>query len=224
MEIVHFELTGEKGPQTLAHEAALAEAQAAEAAAIAEQEAAGGPIMRRLRGAPGVCARHEVPDRLLTFSEFCTFGLPDARCTSGVAYLEVEVVEPLDCPQLGFVALDWEVGVDEYWSDGVGDDSKSWAVDGQGSKLYHDGDRDWAGSWAKGDVIGLAASVEAGKVAVSKNGSWMDAGCGVVFEDEKIKAGVYPALTAVEGALRYRLVAPFRFEPPPREVWRRGEG
>ena len=67
--------------------------------------------------------------------------------------------------------------------------------------------------------FGLAANVDAGKLAVSKNGSWTDTGCGVVFEDEKIKAGVYVALSAQEGTLRYRFVTPFHIGPPPPGVW-----
>ena len=72
-----------------------------------------------------------------------------------------------------------------------------------------------------GDIIGLAANVDSGKMAVSKNGSWSGDGFGVVFEDAKIKAGVYPALTAQGGVLRYQTFAPFRFAPPSAspELW-----
>ena len=70
--------------------------------------------------------------------------------------------------------------------------------------------------WQRSD---LAANVEAGKLAVSMNGNWQGAGCGVVFADERIKAGVYPAISAGRGTLRYRLNAPFRFATPPPDVW-----
>ncbi len=35
-------------------------------------------------------------------------------------------------------------------------------------------DTPWPCSWAVGDVIGLAANLDLGKIAVSKNGSWED--------------------------------------------------
>ena len=72
---------------------------------------------------------------------------------------------------------------------------------------------------AEGDVVGLAASVDAGKIALSKNGSWEGAGCGVVFEDAKIRAGIYPALSCSGGTLVYRFAAPFLFGPPGAELW-----
>ena len=93
------------------------------------------------------------------------------------------------------------------------------AKSGLWHKLWHDGARDWAGSWSEGDVIGLAANVDIGKVAVAKNGCWSGEGLGVVFEDAKIMSGVYPALSVTKGELRYCFSAPFSFGPPEPNVW-----
>merc|ERR1711974_495045 len=89
--------------------------------------------------------------------------------------------------------------------DAVGDDTESWGVDGMLKRLRHcddndddaddDDDDEWGCSWTQGDTIGLAANMELGKIAISKNGDWMEAPCGVVFHDEKIKAGVFPCFT-----------------------------
>ena len=74
--------------------------------------------------------------------------------------------------------------------------------------------------WAAGDVIGLAANVGLGKVAVSRNGDWCERGCGVVFSDRAIRGGVYPALSIQRHPLRYAFAADgFRHAPPPAEVW-----
>ena len=78
-------------------------------------------------------------------------------------------------------------------------------------------------SWKVGDVIGLAANVDAGMLAVSKNGSWSDAGCGVVLEGEACKVGVYPAFSMTWGEVRHYLAAPFKHGPPPASVWLKGK-
>ena len=52
-------------------------------------------------------------------------GLPDALVTSGVVYFEVDIVQALSFPQLGFVTRGFEVGVDGYSGKGVGDCSES---------------------------------------------------------------------------------------------------
>ena len=69
-------------------------------------------------------------------------------------------------------------------------------------------------------MVGLAANADTGKVAISKNGSWTEEGCGVMLEGEPFKeAGVYPALSSDAGELRYCLVAPFKHDPPSPAVW-----
>ena len=66
---------------------------------------------------------------------------------------------------------------------------------------------------------GFAANVDAGKVAVSKNGSWSDEGCGVMLEGDAFKVGVYPAFSINEGKVRHCLVAPFKHDPPEAGLW-----
>ena len=95
----------------------------------------------------------------------------------------------------------------------------SWGIQADGLLWHQFAKKASPLAWSKGDVIGLAVDVDAGKMAVSKNGSWSDAGCGVVFVDDKIRAGVYPTLAANKGKLRHRFAAPFQFGPPPPEVW-----
>ena len=69
-------------------------------------------------------------------------------------------------------------------------------------------------------VIGLAADLDAGKVAVAKNGSWDAEGCGVMLEGEVFKVAVYPAISAGGGSeVRYCFAAPFKHGPPEPKVW-----
>merc|ERR1712039_512079 len=107
--------------------------------------------------------------------------------------------------------------------DGVGDDTESWGLDGIRKQAWHDGCKGWACGWSAGDVIGFAANVDLGKIAVAKNGDWSSDGCGVVFPDEKIKAGVYPCMTGGAFALLYNLDGSthgeFRHGPPADDMW-----
>ena len=104
-------------------------------------------------------------------------------------------------------------------------DEASWGVDGERGRIFCEGKDThkaaWPCQWAEGDVIGFAADTDAGKMAVSKNGSWSDEGCGVVLEGDAYKVGVYPAITMRSGEVRHCMVAPFKYVcgPPDAAVW-----
>ena len=195
---------------------------AAEEALVAQQRAAGGPVVERLHGDAGR-VEHDLPTRTLRYKGFSTAGAPNLLVTSGVLYYEVEIVKLGDCPQLGF-----STGTHEL-QNGAGDEKHSCGFDGKRNKIWRNGrpkHRDsWPGGWVEGDVVGLAANADTGKVAISKNGSWTEEGCGVMLEGEPFKeAGVYPALSSDNqdkdpGELRYYLVAPFKHDPPSAAVW-----
>lgn len=159
----------------------------------------------------------------LELLQFATVGARgDLIVKSGVLYYEVEVVAAEGVPQIGFATEAFEAGVDEFTGDGVGDDADSWGLDGTRKARCHDGPSEWPCQWAVGDVIGLCANVEQGKIAASKDGSWEEPN-GVVFESEKIKQGVYPALTGTGYTVRYNLDGakhgPFKHGPPPSDIW-----
>ena len=183
-------------------------------------------VLKRLIGEPGT-VDHELSERVLTFGDgFSTVGAPESVTKSGTMYYEIEIVEiGQPVAQFGFVlaghlanAIDNDNGL------GVGDDGKSWAVDGYRRQRWHnENDRAFDCDWHVGDVIGLAVDVEAGKIAVSKNGSWSkDDGCGVVFESSSIPgAGVYPAISAsTANKLRYNMKQEHqKYAPPSKETW-----
>lgn len=198
---------------------------AAEEASVAQQRAAGGPVVERLHGDLGR-VEHDLPTRTLRYKGFATAGAPNMLVKSGVLYYEVEIVKLAECPQLGF-----STGTHEL-HDGAGDEKHSCGFDGKRNMIWRNGrpkHRDsWPGGWVDGDVVGLAANADTGKVAISKNGSWTDEGCGVMLEGEPFKeAGVYPALThdnhkEYPGELRYCLAAPFKHGPPSAAIWEAG--
>jgi len=107
----------------------------------------------------------------------------------------------------------------------VGDDDHSWAVDSKRSLLWHGGQSSqWGANFVTGDVLCLAANVEAGKIAVCRNGNWWDKPSGVVFEDKSIKAGVFPCFSSTFHVVRYNLGAvghgALAHGPPPSSLWK----
>ena len=173
--------------------------------------------------------------RIITFHVYSTVGAPELLTTSGVSYYEAVVLEiaSVGCaPQLGFATPAFVTGDDAPRNAGAGDDAQSWGLDGVRKKKWGPQEEEqghvvesaksspWACTWAVGDTIGLAANVDLGKMAVSKNGSWTGEGNGIVFTDAAIKQGIYPALTASKLKLRCAFsAADFKYAPPPGDVW-----
>jgi hypothetical protein len=183
----------------------------------------GGAVLSHLRGEQGQVTI--VSGGIVTFSSFSTVGALELLTTSGVAYFEAVILEASSgflmgcCPQLGFATPAFVTGDDAPPNEGVGDDAHSWGLDGiRKLKWSVRKDSPWACTWKVGDTIGLAANVDLGKIAVSKNGSWTGEENGVVFTDAAIKQGVYPALTASKFKLRCAF-SEFKYAPPPGDVW-----
>lgn len=193
----------------------------AEEAAVEAQKAAGSAtVLRRLVGPPGKSFIHDLSAATIAFYPFSTIGADAALSSSGVVYFEFSYTDKAGCSiQPGFASPGMPIDVHKETGDGVGDDDGSWAVDGDRKQLWNDGRKPWEGNWMGGDVIGLAANVDVGKIAVSKNGNWSAPGHGIVFSDDKVKEGVYPAITAGRCELHYRIAAPFQHGPPPAELW-----
>jgi len=180
----------------------------------AAQRAAGDVVVERLQGPPPDLT-HDVAAKTLKFDTFGTFAAPEALAESGVLYYEVTVLEGSEgIPQIGFSLKDGIERGDGNVGNGCGDKASSWALDGTRCMKWFEGETsEFACKWEPGDVIGLAANVTAGKLAVSKNGVWT-----VVLEDEKIKQGVFPCLTAAEYYMRYAF-KDFQHAPPAEAVW-----
>jgi len=193
-----------------------------EAREVSEQESEGGPVVKRVRGRPG-SSTIDPQEHTVMFNRFSSVGAPKMLTTSGVLYFEVEVLDIDGMSQVGF-ASELFILASEETIEGVGDDMESWAVDGTNCCALHDVAKDWTCSWVVGDVVGLAANVDVGKIAVSKNGCWSDEeGVGVVFHSKSICQGVYPAFYGLGQKLRFNLDGnvhgPFKHEAPMAELW-----
>ena len=205
---------------------------------VVAQHAAGDIVVERLQGCPADVT-HDVVAKTLQFDDFATAGAPAALTTSGVLYFEIAVLEGSDgdCSQerrgllseaslqIGFSL---EGGIDrgdspvlnvDRYQYGCGDKPSSWALDGVRCRKWFEGTQsEWPCEWMPGDVIGFAANVDAGKVAVSKNGKWTEEGCGIVLEDDKIKQGVFPCITGCSYNIRYAF-KDFSHAPPDDDQW-----
>ena len=96
---------------------------------------------------------------------------------------------------------------------GVGDDLHSWAGDGVRQQSWHGGEgAGFDAAWATGDVVGVAADLDAGRLHFAVNGAWACA-----FEGIAVPAsGLAPALSGDSGfAATLNLGnAAFAFGPP----------
>ena len=129
------------------------------------------------------------------------------------------------CPQLGWATPGFELRPGVASHNGVGDLSDSWAVDGVRGVRFHNGQMLWdvfeaaradpvvapaaraAPFWRAGDVIGVAADLDAGQLWFGRNGEWW-----LCFDGG---AGIYPALSVRDA--RFELNCgerPFRYPPP----------
>jgi len=124
--------------------------------------------VRRIRGDPRKRYEHDLSERTICFQAFVTFGTPDSITSSGQVYYELEILGAQEAPQVGFALASFG-RIDGYTGFGIGDDKDAWGVDGSRSTKWHDGGSPWPGvSWAVGDVVGLAANVDTGMIAVWK--------------------------------------------------------
>ena len=132
-------------------------------------------------------------------------------------YYELEILDLGDdeCPQYGFAAPAFERILGSS-SDGVGDDDKSWAVDGTRQLKWHNGTKTYPCTWQAGDVIGLACDLSTMQMHVSVNGAFA-APNGAVFEldPDAVHDGLFAAFSGMSGKVRYNLgEAPFKHAPP----------
>jgi ankyrin repeat protein len=150
----------------------------------------GSVTMTRRRG--GGCVS---PDYSLQFDNFNTF-VADVELCDGCFYFEIHILRG-HVSQFGFCSKGFEASEDPE-GQGVGDDDKSWAVDGHRKQKWHNNEgMHFGSSWSNNDVIGLAIDMRhpgAAVMSVSVNGSF-DPPNGVAFE--RISAPyLSPALTA----------------------------
>jgi len=106
---------------------------------------------------------------------------------------------------------------------GVGNDEFSWGIDFfTGNKIHFVsfGDRGMRSKFEAEKVIGIAANLDKGMIAISVDGDWSyEHGNGVQFEDESIKSGVYPCITAKLVEMECKFGPDFKYAPPHTSLW-----
>lgn len=138
-------------------------------------------------------------------------------CPSGArGYYELAILETDAVPQYGFASAAF-TRVSGASDDGVGDDNKSWEVDGARKCKWHSGKR---GSdtceWKVGDVLGLACDLEDMHMYVSVNGCF-DVPNGLVLHlnADNVQRGLFAAFSGSSGKVRCNLgAAPFQHALP----------
>ncbi|KAL7536791.1 hypothetical protein ACHAXR_011395 [Thalassiosira sp. AJA248-18] len=164
---------------------------------------------------------------IFLFQGNTTVGVPDLLTSSGVIYYEVEmnglpVMFLMPRIQFGYSLANGMEVTDVYSEIGVGNNIKSWGFCGlTGHKIHVDrfDDEISSSKWGPGKVIGIAANVDKGMIAISVDGDWkLVNGNGVKFEDEAIKTGVYPCISGIRWGAEVRF-GEFKYGKPPDELW-----
>ena len=163
-----------------------------------------------------------------------TYGAADAMKTEGKMYYEVTLLACGAAPRLGWVAPAFAAPSSKV---ALGDDALGWGADG--AHFVHEArKRDLGQRWIEGDVIGLAADLDAsGEFLFARNGTWSPS----IGRRRPVqnRRGLFPA---VGGDGLHCIInlgtKPFRYTPPdntyvpvvapgaPKQVFRllRGEG
>jgi mitochondrial chaperone BCS1 len=191
-------------------------------------------VVKRLTGSP-TDATHDFNKQEIVFEGFfLTYGVADLFKSSGVLYYEISIqnVQGPQAIQLGFAKKDTIEGENTEMpsthaitNNGCGDYVGSWSIDGFRRIKFENGEeKPWNCKWKPGIVIGLAANVDAGMIAVSVDGNWEDGEkeeeLGIVFKDDSIKDGVYPSFSAFDCLVKYCFDADMlMYGPPPTSLW-----
>ena len=186
------------------------------------------PLLKRLQTPGGSSSWGQ--DSELDFSSFATVGVPDRFQTSGILYYEIDIMKQRPGFTLHF-GLSLANGVElangaRYLEEfeTIGDNCRSWGFNGvSGYKLHRGefGDNRLTPKWGIGSVIGIAANLDTGMIAVSRDNNWnLEEGFGVKFEDSRIKSGVYPCISAIQCVLRFKFGGDdLKYGPPPVSIW-----
>ena len=134
---------------------------------------------------------------------FPSWGTKGLLMTKGKWYYEVEICGETvkGFPQIGWADARFRGG--DGQNEGVGDDSHSWAVDGERVKCWHKemrdpllsrtkaDNKDYGKPWKIGDRVGCAVDLENNAIIFYVNGESQ----GVAYENIAFAEGVYPAFT-----------------------------
>ena len=113
---------------------------------------------------------HRPAGPVVTAEAFTTFGLHRSYMRKqGKYYYEIKLIEvEPGCIQAG--VLTERFSAKGSSNEGVGDDEHGWGGDGLRNIFWHDGRHQFEQDWSAGDIIGIAADLDAGKMLFTVNG------------------------------------------------------
>lgn len=155
-------------------------------------------------------------DRRFTSTAWVTMGIPGLAVSVGSWYYEVALTK-FKNPQVGWADASFRFFVGAYSDDGVGDDSGSWAADGERCCLWHKGR---AGEWwsaGSGQTLSCGVSIEAtgeAQMWFAVDGAWDP---NPVFTGALPDTYVYPAFSGeLDAAIRLHAAEMLYGPPQPR--------
>ena len=128
---------------------------------------------------------------------FTTVAMSDKFNKTGRIFYEARIDSAVGCAQLGWAGDKFAPSSGDITDDkGVGDDEDSWGADGLRRVAFHDREQSpFDVSWTDGDVIGVAADLNSGRILYALNGDWI-----TVFDGINVPtSGLAPALAATGG-------------------------
>ena len=147
---------------------------------------------------------------LCRLSGFTTAAAPGAVARRGQVRYEITLKVVGGYPQIGWATPKFET-TSQATNKGTGDDEHSWGADGARQVSFHDGRGQYDVTWSTGDVIGVAADLDARTLSFAKNGDWIEVFKECDFGDE----GIFPSITLKDGECEVNLGAsPFKFPGP----------
>lgn len=177
--------------KAFAEKAKLKEKEVADA-----QQLNGLKVLQRLRGDLGTSFKIDA-EYLIEFANFETVGAPTAKVKKGKVFYEIEILELNGAiQQIGWANEEFEIGIDHYSCDGVGDDNNSFAIDGTRHILFPSG-KEIPHDYKDGDVVGVAVDFDKKLISFGLNGDWIEG-----FVDVDFGCSIYPALSAQGGSYK----------------------
>ncbi|CAE7353663.1 RSPRY1 [Symbiodinium natans] len=147
---------------------------------------------------------------------WCTCGVPELARSWGKWYYEVQMVNGISNPQIGWLTTEFQPG--DRSIRGVGDDPYGWAFDGVRGCWWHDGRHPLKlDSWRLGDVLGFAIDLNEGTMQLCTEG-------GTVTMPAKAHGSLYPAVSTSGLFCMHLSRSAWRLQPPEGyQDWCRGD-
>jgi len=155
-----------------------------ERSAICRKRASDELVISRARGVPG--DTYIKANNMIMFYSYSSVAC-ETFLNKGKVYYEIEIFSVKGFPSFGWISKEFETGINHLYDCGVGFPGRdktshdSWAIDGVNQRKWPNKET-YGMSWGKGDVVTIAADLDAGILTFGLNGCY-DAPMGIAFKD-----------------------------------------